>query len=72
VGSFKNPIKNYWTRKAGIYIKAFWLSTKAILLKSWLPGVGWSHNRGNCFYMCLYRENAFKIISRTTGPEKLQ
>jgi hypothetical protein len=37
-------------------MKAFWYSTKTSLLKSWPPGVGWGHNRGNCFYKCLHKE----------------
>jgi hypothetical protein len=33
----------------------------------------WSHNRGNCFYICLDKENTFKIFfSRTNEPEKLK
>jgi hypothetical protein len=70
VGSFKNLLRNHRTRNAEIYMKAFLDSTKASLLKSWLPGVGWGHNRVNYFYMCLHRKNIFKIsFSRTTGPK---
>jgi hypothetical protein len=38
---------------------------KGSLLKSWPPWVGWGHNEGKCFYICLYRE---KRIS----PEPLE
>jgi hypothetical protein len=37
-----------------IYMKVFLHGTK-----SWPPAVRWSHNRENCFYMCLYRKNIF-------------
>jgi hypothetical protein len=30
------------------------------LVKLWPPGVGLSHNRGNCFYICLYRKHMKK------------
>jgi hypothetical protein len=52
----------YLARKAEIYMEAFRHNAKVSLLKSWSPGVGWGHNRGNCFYMCLYRKNSFKIL----------
>jgi hypothetical protein len=45
---------------------------KIKFVKTMVPGVGWGHNRGNCFYICLYRKNIFKIyIWITTGREKL-
>jgi hypothetical protein len=35
--TFKGLLKNHWTIKGKIYMKAFWHSTKASLLKSCLP-----------------------------------
>jgi hypothetical protein len=49
---FKNLLKNQWTRKAELYMKAFYYSTKASLFKSWPPGSGGA--KVNCFYICLY------------------
>jgi hypothetical protein len=67
------PFNNHWPRKAEIYMKALWHSTKISFLKRWSLGVGWGHNRENCFYMCLYRKNIFQIFfSTTTGPENLK
>jgi hypothetical protein len=34
-------------------MKAFWHSPKSSLLKSWPPGIGWGHKRGNLFYQFL-------------------
>jgi hypothetical protein len=34
-------LKNYEARKTEFYMKAFWLGTKASLLKSLSPRVGW-------------------------------
>jgi hypothetical protein len=66
-------LKNYWTRKAEIYMQAFLHSTKASLLTLLTPGVDWDHNRGNYFCMCLCRKNILKILlSRTTRPEKMK
>jgi hypothetical protein len=57
VGSFKEFfLKNYWPRKAEIYMKAFRHIRKSSFLKSWLLGVGWGHSRGNCFYQFLYKK----------------
>jgi hypothetical protein len=60
------------TRRAEIYMKTFRHGTKANLLKSWPPGVGWGHNRGNFFLYVFILENIFKIFSGTIGPEKLK
>jgi hypothetical protein len=41
--------------QAKIYMKIFWYSTKSSLLKSWLMGVGWGHDRGNFFLHVLIK-----------------
>jgi hypothetical protein len=54
---FKNPLrKNHPAKNAETYMKAIWHSTKAEFLKIMAPGVGRGYNRGNCFYMCVYRK----------------
>jgi hypothetical protein len=48
--------------------KLYHIVKKRKFVKIMAPGGG-----GNCFYMCLYRENIFKIFfTRTTGLEKLK
>jgi hypothetical protein len=42
-------LRNHWTRKADIYMKAFQQSAKASLLKSWLPLIRWFYNREHVF-----------------------
>jgi hypothetical protein len=59
VGSFKNRLlKNHRTRKAHIYMKAFWYNVNSSLLKSLSPGVRRGHNKENHIYMCLYCEKS--------------
>jgi hypothetical protein len=71
----KNSYKNFsWTTSPEKILKFLWKlwdCIKASLLKWWPPGAGWGHNMRNCFYMCLYRKNIFKI-ARTTGPETIK
>jgi hypothetical protein len=51
MGSFKNLIlKNYETRKAEFYIKAFWHRPKASWLKSWPPRVWWGKWKWNVYF----------------------
>jgi hypothetical protein len=58
MGSFKNLIENHWVRKAEIYKKAFWRSTKVSLLKSSPRGSGATKN-AETFYTCLYMKKYF-------------
>jgi hypothetical protein len=46
--------KNYWVRRAHIYMKAFWYNVDSSLFTSWFSGVMRVHNRENHIYMCLY------------------
>jgi hypothetical protein len=68
---FKNLLlKNQLVRKAEIYMKAFRHSTKASLLKWWLPGVGRGHNRGNCTCVYMGKEYLKKNSSREPMVQK--
>jgi hypothetical protein len=49
---FKNLLlRNHRAREVVVYMEASRRTVDELLLKSWSPGVGWEHNRGNCFYM---------------------
>jgi hypothetical protein len=64
VGSFlKNLFKNQWSRKAQVYMKAFWHSVKSNLLKSWSLGVERGHNMGN-YFTCVSMGKVFKNLSK--------
>jgi hypothetical protein len=68
----KNILKIFFLRSNGQEMLIFTRKHSDVVQKSWPLEVWWGHNRGNCFCMCLYRENILKIFSKTTGPEKLE